>query len=186
MRRLALSVALVVIVGFDPSGSARGEQGGHVSHGGPQPTEGRPDAPDVPVRRELPSLPILVRPATLASQIGELAGHSVRVPYARVVGVFNPRVFLVDTATRLPPLPGNRARVLVLIEPGELRVTAEEVVASTVTVVGVARTLLGMRVAREVPWPTELRQEEVDRLEIRAAILAMSVQTQEGIELTGR
>jgi hypothetical protein len=186
MRRLAVSVALVVLVGFNPSSSARGEQAGHVAHSSPQPTDARPFLAEPSARRELPSMPILVRPATLASQIGELAGQPVRVPYARVVGVFNPRVFLVDTATRLPPLPGNRARVLVLIEPGELRVSPEEVVASTVTVLGVARTLLGMRVAREVPWPTELRQEEVDRLEIRAAILARSVQTPEGIELTGR
>jgi hypothetical protein len=76
--------------------------------------------------------------------------------------------------------------VLVLIEPGPLRVSPREVVASTVTVLGVARTLLGMRVGAEVAWPVELRPEDVNKLEIRAAVLATSVQTQEGIELTGR
>jgi hypothetical protein len=53
-------------------------------------------------------------------------------------------------------------------------------------VTGVARTLLGVQVTAEVPWPPELTPEVVKRLEIRAAILATSVQTAEGIELTDR
>jgi hypothetical protein len=130
------------------------------------------------------SLPILVRPGMLAAQIGELAGHPVRVPYARVVGVFNPRAFLVDTSTRLPPVTGHRARVLVLVEHGALSVPAASIVASTVTIAGVARTLLGAQVSREVPWPEELTREAVERLEIRAVVLAASVQTPEGDELT--
>ncbi len=128
--------------------------------------------------------PVIVRPGTLASQIGELAGHMVKVPYSRVVGLFNPRVFLIDTATRLPPIKGHRDRVLVFVEPGGLSVTAASIVATTVTVVGTARTLLGMQVSREVPWPTELRPESVERLEIKAAVLATSVQTADGVELT--
>jgi hypothetical protein len=155
MRRHYLHLALVIVFAVGPSLSARGD-----------------------------GLPILVRPGTLAAQIGELAGHAVRVPYARVVGVFNPRVFLIDTATRLPPLVGQRARVLVFIEPGALRVPSESLVASTVTIVGTARTLLGMQVSAEVAWPTELRPDVVNRLEIRAAVLATSVRTAEGIELT--
>jgi hypothetical protein len=177
-------VALVVIVGLGPPAGARAGQG-HASHAGATATE-RPPVVEPRLPLELPGMPILVRPSTLASQIGELAGHAVRVPYSRVVGVFNPRAFLIDTATRLPALPGNRGRVLVLIEPGPLRVSPDEVVASTVTVLGVARTLLGMRVGAEVPWPPELRRDMVGKLEIRAAVLATSVQTQEGIELTGR
>lgn len=128
-------------------------------------------------------LPILVRPGMLAAQIGELAGQAVRVPSARVVGVMNPRVFLVDTATRLPPVIGHRLRVVVLTDPGMLNVPESLLVASTVTIVGVARTVLGMQVAREVPWPRELNAESIERLEIKAAILASSVQTAEGIEL---
>jgi hypothetical protein len=186
MRRITLSVALVVSLGIALSALERDEQGGHVSHSGPAASDMRPFNVQPAAPAELPGLPILVRPSTLASQIGELAGHPVRVPYSRVVGVFNPRAFLIDTATRLPPVPGNRGRVLVLVEPGSLRVSPEDVVASTVTVLGIARTLLGMRVAGEVEWPAELRPEQVEKLEIRAAVLARSVQTQEGIELTAR
>jgi hypothetical protein len=57
-------------------------------------------------------------------------------------------------------------------------------VSSSVTVSGVARTLLGMQAGGEVAWPTELRPEVVERLEIHAAVLATSIQTPEGIELT--
>lgn len=131
-------------------------------------------------------LPIRVRPGMLAAQIGELAGHEVSVPYARIVGVFNRRAFLIDTSTRLPPVIGHRARVLVLIERGDLTVPASLIVASTVTVAGIARTLLGMQVSREVPWPRELTPEAIERLEIRAAVLATSVRTAEGVELTAR
>jgi hypothetical protein len=186
MRRLILSVALVVVLSAGSFAGAAGEQSGHLAHSGPPTSEARPAVVQPSPPRELPGLPILVRPSTLAAQIAELAGHTVRVPYSRVVGVLNPRAFLIDTATRLPPLPGNRARVLVLIEPGPLRVSPAVVVSQTVTVLGVARTLLAMQVAREVPWPPELEPNAIDKLEIRAAVLATSVQTPEGIELTGR
>ena len=185
-------VALAVILCVAPSGAARG-QGSHVAHSGeesrPQPV---PPSPRLYVigehviERERPAAPILVRPATLAAQIGELAGQTVRVPYSRVVGVFNPRVFVVDTASRLPALPGNRGRVLVFVDPGALRVADTMLVSSTVTVSGVARTLVGMQVTGEVAWPRELRPEVIERLEIRAAVLAASVQTAEGVELTSR
>jgi hypothetical protein len=131
-------------------------------------------------------LPIRVRPGMLAAQIAEFAGHEVTVPYARIVGVFNPRAFLIDTSTRLPPVTGHRARVLVLVQRGALTVEPATIVASTVTVGGVARTLLGMQVSREVEWPTELTPEAVERLEVRAAVLATSVRTAEGVELTSR
>jgi hypothetical protein len=131
-------------------------------------------------------VPATVRPATLADQIGDLAGHHVRVPYARVVGVFEPRAFLIDTSTSLPPAIGNRNRVLVFVDGGALRVPAETLVASTVTIEGVARTLLGMQVTAEAPWPARLDRETIERLEIRAAILATSVHTADGVELTNR
>jgi hypothetical protein len=59
-------------------------------------------------------------------------------------------------------------------------------VASTVTVEGVARTVLGMQVSAEVPWPARLDRETIERLEIKAAILATSVHTADGVELTSR
>lgn len=127
---------------------------------------------------------ITVRPATLAAAIEELAGFDVRVPYARVVGVFTPRVLMVDTATRLPPAPGHRDRLLVFVESGTLSVPAAAIVGSTVTISGVARTVLGMQVTREVPWPEEITPDLVTRLEIRAAVLARSVHTAEGVQLT--
>jgi len=131
-------------------------------------------------------LPIVVRPAMLAGHVALLAGHSVRVPNARVVGVFDPHVFLIESQTLLRPLVGFRDRVLVFVEGGTLRVSPETLVASSVTVSGVARTLLGMQVSREVPWPAALTRDAVERLEIRAAVLATSVRTAEGVDLTVR
>ena len=127
---------------------------------------------------------VTIRPATLADTIDELAGYSVRVPYARVVGVLNPRAVVIDTANPLRPPLGNRDRVLVLVEGRALAVSSTLVVGSTVTIIGVARTLLGLQVGREVPWPSELRPDVVKRLELKAAILAHSVQTADGVELT--
>jgi hypothetical protein len=37
-----------------------------------------------------------------------------------------------------------------------------------------------------VAWPAELTQDMVERLEIRAAVLATSVHTADGVELTNR
>jgi hypothetical protein len=130
-------------------------------------------------------LPITVRPGTLAQLIDTLAGHQIRLASARVVGIFDPRVFLVETQTRLLPII-DRDRVLVFVNSGELRVQPAVLVASTVTLSGIARSLLGMQVSREVPWPTMLTPDAVKRLDIRAAILASSVRTPEGVDLLGR
>lgn len=126
-----------------------------------------------------------VRPSALAHLIDELAGQTVGVRNARVVGVFNPRVFLIESATHFPAMLGTRDRILVLVAgDAALRVAPAALVASSVVVVGVARTLLGMQVTAEVPWPAQLTREVIERLEIRAAILATSVQTAEGVDLT--
>jgi hypothetical protein len=130
-------------------------------------------------------VPMTVRPDALAALVDTLAGRSIRVPSTRVVGVFDPRVFLVESQARLLPLV-DRNRVLVFIEPGRLRVEPALLVGSTVTLFGVARTLLGMQVNADVPWPTVLTPDDVKRLDIRAAILAKSVQTPEGIDLVVR
>ena len=127
---------------------------------------------------------ITIRPDTLSSLIDELAGYDINVRQARVVGVFNPRVLVVDTAAALRPIVGHRDRVVVFIENGALRVPAESLVGSAVRISGTARTLLGVQTTAEVPWPSALKPEMVERLEIRAAIMATSVRTAEGIELT--
>jgi len=123
-------------------------------------------------------------PGMLADNVVTLAGHAVRVANARVVGVFSPHSFLIETQASLRPLIGNRSRVLVFIDKRVLNVAPETLVAESVTVSGVARTLLGMQVSRDVPWPPALTRELVEHLEIRAALLATAVQTPEGIDLT--
>lgn len=182
-----------VIAGVTAGAVGETRQGGHPSHGSDaaRPTTRLRFEAERRAPRAAPlddgaaaELPILVRPGTLAAQINELAGHAVRVPYARVVGVFNPRVFLVDTATRLPPIVGHRSRVLVFVDAGGLRVSPQQIVASTVTIHGLARTLLAMQVGSEAVWPAELNPAKVEKLEIRAAVLARSVRTAEGFELT--
>ncbi len=73
-----------------------------------------------------------------------------------------------------------------LVEGGALRVDPALIVGSNVIVRGRARTLLGLQVTDEVPWPAILTREVTDRFEIRAAVLATSVQTSDGVELTTR
>ena len=142
-----------------------------------------PDLGDQPIG----SLPRLtIRPAMLAGNIEHLAGREVTIFNARVVGVFEPDAFLIESATRRPESMGHRDRVLVLLDGGTLRVPAELLVGSTVKVIGVARTLLSLKVTAEVPWPAQLDPELVERLEVRASVLATSVQTAEGVELSER
>jgi hypothetical protein len=122
----------------------------------------------------------------LALLIDEVGGHQVTLPTARVIAVINPRAFLIESSTLLPPMRGNLDRVLVLVDGGGLRVAAAAVVNANVRVRGVARSLLGVQVTGEVPWPAELTPQVVRRLEIRGVVLASSIQTTDGVELTER
>ena len=122
----------------------------------------------------------------LALSIEEVAGLDVRMLNARVVRVFEPHAFLIELATRYEEAKGRRDRILVLIDSGKLRVPDDAIVASIVNVTGVARTLAGVQVTAEVAWPAELNRDLVRRLEVRAAVLATSVATPDGIELTDR
>lgn len=172
--------AAPVLVASSIIGALRGETKSPLGEELPAPPPSRGALPPT----EQP--PLTIRPTTLVADIEGLAGSPVRILSARVVGVFEPGAFLVEPATRYLKPMGERDRVLVLVEGGGLRVRPELVVGSTVKIVGAARTLVGMQVGAEVPWPTRLEPEIVERLEIRAAILARSVQTPEGIELTDR
>ena len=118
--------------------------------------------------------------------VGEVGGQYVALRRARVLAVVNPRVFLIESGSPLMATIGNLSRVLVLIKDATLHVDATSLVGSDVEVVGVARTLLGVQVTREVAWPPELTPQMVKRLEIRAAVLAASVRTADGVELTVR
>jgi hypothetical protein len=147
----------------------------------PTPPECAP-APRVPVHPK--PFTVAVRPGMLAYHIESFAGQSIRVPNARVVGVLQPDVFLVDSQAELPPLTGNRARVLVFVRGATLRVSPTLLVGESVTLSGVARTLLGMHVTAEVAWPEVLTPSLVSKLEIKAAMLVTSVRTADGVELT--
>ena len=120
----------------------------------------------------------------LASSIEELAGLHVRMLNARVVRVFEPHAFVIELAARYEEVKGRNDRILVLIDSGKLRVPDDAIVASIVNVIGAARTLAGVQVSAEVAWPAELNRDLVRRLEVRAAVLATSVATPDGIELT--
>lgn len=135
-------------------------------------------------RKTTDPMDTVLHPGALAQLIDEVGGRQVRLPKARVAAVLNPRAFLIESAAILPPLRGRLDRVLVLIESGALRVDASAVTNSNVRVLGVARTLLGMQTTAEVPWPPELTRDVLERYEIRAVVLATSVQTADGVELT--
>jgi hypothetical protein len=123
-----------------------------------------------------------------AELVDEIGGHQVQLPRAKVLVVINPQAFLIESASILPAIVGNLDRVLVLVDAaaGALRVDPALLVGSNVTVRGTARTLLGMQVSGEVPWPQILTRQVTDRFEIKAAVLATSVQTADGVELTTR
>ena len=126
-----------------------------------------------------------LRPTALANHIDQIAGQDVRVLGARVVGVLSPQVFLIEPASRFQMSLGARDRIAVLLAGNAaLRVDSPTLVGSNIDVVGVARTPLGLRVSREVAWPRELSDEYMERLEVRAAVLATSVLSPEGVELT--
>ena len=198
-RLLVIALASVLMAGS--SGEAA-PFGGPVAIAPAPPPETTIDAPitdtrravatvfrrDVPATRDATAEPInTVRPSALAFLIENLAGQTLRIRHARVVGVLNPRVLLIESATSFPAMLGTRDRVLVLLAGGAaLRVAPATLVGASVTVLGIARTLLGVQVTNEVSWPSELTREAVNRLEIRAAVLASSVQTADGVELTDR
>ena len=127
---------------------------------------------------------ITLRASAVAELIGQVAGHTVRVPGARIFWVIDARALVVESDASLQPAPGNRDRLLVLVERGTLRIPRPPVNTSPVTIVGRARTLLGIQADGNAGWPAALTPELIERLEIRAAVLASSLQTADGIELT--
>ena len=128
----------------------------------------------------------VLHPSALVKMIDDIGGRRVRMVKAKVIAVLNPRAFLVESAGLLEPIKSNLDRVLVLVDAGALRVETAAIVDTNVRVYGTARTLLGLQTTAEVPWPPELTRDVLKRYEIRAAVLAVSVQTADGVELTDR
>jgi hypothetical protein len=146
----------------------------------------RPQARRSPAVASRQPASITLHPGGLAQLIDEVGGRPVTLPRARVIAVLNPQVLLIESASALPATIGMLDRVLVLIGGAELRVDAASLSGADVQVAGTARTLLGVRVTGEVAWPQALTPDMVKRLEIRAAVLATSVRTADGVELTRR
>jgi hypothetical protein len=114
--------------------------------------------------------------------IQQLGGQRIQVVNASLIAVLNRQAFLVEPAGLLRPST-NRRRLLILIERGMLGVSPELAIGHTVRVFGTARTVLGMQVTGEVPWPQELTRENIRRYDVDAVVLASSVQTADGVEL---
>lgn len=127
---------------------------------------------------------ITVRPSMLAAFPDSFAGADVRLTRARIVKVYGPRVFVIESQA---PFRSRieRNRVLVFVQPGSVRADAAVLDGATVTVAGVARTLDGMRLSRDMAWPSDLTAHALSRLDVQAAIVARSVQTAEGVDLAG-
>jgi hypothetical protein len=126
-----------------------------------------------------------VRPYALAQTVSELAGYPVNVQRARILWVVDPHAVVIESDSSMGPRWRDRGRVLVLIgRDRSLAIPRPPVAIAPVTIVGEARTLLGIQAAHDVPWPEPLTPRVIERLDIRAAILASSVRTAEGVELT--
>ncbi len=177
--RSATTVVVALLVGSVAGNPRAGEGGAWALRERHQP----PSSSERQVIVAGAEFPIELSPATLADGIDSLAGLPVRLPSARIAGVFDPRIFAVESRTPLRPLAGNRNRVLVITPSGTLRVAPALLLGSTVTVSGTARTLLGVQVGQEVPWPAALTRDFLERHDIRAALLATSVTTPEGDDL---
>jgi hypothetical protein len=129
--------------------------------------------------------PITVRPSALSQIVSELAGSPVNVQRARILWVIDSHAVVIESDSVFDPTWRDRGRVLVMLERSRtLAIPRPPVSIAPVNIVGIARTLLGIQAAQDVPWPQALTRREIERLGIRAAILASSVRTSDGVELT--
>lgn len=142
----------------------------------PQPSQPQADAQE-PLR-------VTTHPSALGHAIDEFAGQRVRILNARVTSVLDPHTLVIEAPSRYDMGRGFRDRTLVLIDGAALRVTEEQLAGSTVVVLGVATTLTGSRLLSAPAWPASLDRERTKNLEIRGVVIATSVQTADGTELT--
>jgi hypothetical protein len=123
-----------------------------------------------------------MRASALAQVVGEMAGYAVNIPGARMLWFVNPHAVIVESDSSMGPRWRDRNRVLVLLQRGKsLAIPSRPIAIGPVTIVGVARTLLGVQAGHDVPWPEALTPRELD---VRGAILATSVRTADGVDLT--
>ena len=96
-----------------------------------------------------------MHPSALAQLIDQLGGRQISLPRAKIVSVINPRAFLVGIGrVRWRQHRGNTIAWSSSSTGGTIaRWIRCMLVGMTVRITGIARTVLGMQVAREVPWP---------------------------------
>lgn len=129
--------------------------------------------------------PMSLHPFALAQSRGEFAGYPVKLLHARILRVIDAHAMVIESDPAFGPTRLDRGRVLVVVERNRLlAIPSQPVAIAPITVVGIARTLLGIQAGHDVPWPSALRKRDVHRLDIRAAVLATSVRAPEGVELT--
>jgi hypothetical protein len=129
--------------------------------------------------------PIALHPFALAHAVGEFAGYPVSVERARILWVVDAHALVIESDSAIGPTWRDRGRVLAVTPRDRLlAIPRPPVDIGPITVVGVARTLLGLQALHEVPWPEPLMRDTIHRLDIRAAIVATSVRTPDGVELT--
>jgi hypothetical protein len=129
--------------------------------------------------------PITVRPSALAQLVSEIAGTPVQVPHARILWVIDAHAIVIESDSLFDPTWRDRSRVLVVLDRSRfLAIPNPPVAIAPVDVVGIARTLLGIQASQGMLWPPALRRREVERMDIKAAVLASSIRTSDGVELT--
>src|SRR5262245_45529274 len=129
--------------------------------------------------------PITVRPSALAQMVGAIAGTPVQVPFARILWVIDAHSIVIESDSLFDPTWRDRSRVLVVLERSRfLAIPNPPVAIAPVDVTGIARTLLGIQASKDMLWPLALRRREIERMDIKAAILASSIRTSDGVELT--
>jgi len=129
--------------------------------------------------------PISVRPSALALMVSEIAGTPVQVPFARIMWVIDAHAIVIESDSLFDPTWRDRSRVLVVLERSRsLAIPNPPVAISPVDITGIARTLLGIQASKDMLWPPALRRREIERMDIKAAILASSIRTSDGVELT--
>ena len=125
-------------------------------------------------------LPIILHVPSLADSIEEVAGQRVQILNARVLEVIDARAILVEADTRYRTIRGQRDRVLVFVDEASSGNASQFAIGSPVTVVGVARTLLSLRIKGDVPWPARLDNRAIRDLEVTGAVVGATIETAEG------